>query len=84
MDGTILTGAPASVYTDVGGVRMAKYYNEVAKRAQEKYDKAHVKGLYLKLNINTDADILARLEQVAEGKQGYIKRLIREDMERGR
>lgn len=77
-----LTTAHASVYTDAGGVEMAKYYNEVAKRAQEKYDKANIKGLYLKLNINTDADILARLEQVAEGKQGYIKRLIREDMEK--
>lgn len=80
----ILTGAPTSVYTDVGGGNVSKYYNEVAKRAQEKYDKANIKGVYLKLNINTDADILARLEQVAEGKQGYIKRLIREDMERGR
>lgn len=48
-------------------------------RAQAKYDKANTKGIYLKFNLQTDADILARLEEV-ENKQGYIKELIREDM----
>lgn len=63
---------------------MSKYYNEASKRAQAKYDKANTAGLYLKLNIVTDADILERLEAVknGEGKQGYIKRLIRQDLER--
>lgn len=46
---------------------------------QEKYDKAHTKGLYLKLNKETDKDILAHLDK-QENKQGYIKKLIREDI----
>lgn len=52
---------------------------EAQKRANAKYDKANTKQIVLKLNIKTDADILARLEEV-ENKQGYIKQLIREDV----
>lgn len=48
---------------------------------QERYDKANCCGVYLKLNIKTDADILARLESV-ENRQGYIKGLIRADIAR--
>ncbi len=48
---------------------------------QERYDKANCRGVYLKLNINTDADILARLEEVGN-RQGYIKGLIRADIAR--
>jgi hypothetical protein len=48
--------------------------------AQAKYDKEHTKGLYLKLNKETDADIIAKLEEV-DGKQTYIKDLIRKDIE---
>ena len=44
--------------------------------AQAKYDKNHTKGIYLKLNKDTDADIIARLEEV-DNRQGYIKELIR-------
>lgn len=51
---------------------------EAEKRAQAKYDKKNVKGLYLKLNIKTDADIIDRLNREAN-KQGYIKNLIRND-----
>lgn len=36
------------------------------------------KGIYVKLNVVNDRDILERLDQVSN-KQGYIKRLIRED-----
>lgn len=53
------------------------------KTAQARYDEAHTVQITLKLNLKTDADILARLaEQPATsgGKQGYIKKLIREDM----
>ena len=52
-------------------------------RAQEKYDRNNTVQIHLKFNKNTDADILARLEQVSiepGGKQGYIKALIREDI----
>lgn len=45
-------------------------------RASAKYDKAHTKGIYLKLNIETDKDIIEHLEKV-ENVQGYIKKLIR-------
>lgn len=48
---------------------------------QERYDKTHCRGVYLKLNVKTDADILARLESV-ENRQGYIKGLIRVDIAR--
>ena len=48
-------------------------------KASEKYDKANTKGIYLKLNNNTDEDIIKFLANVSN-KQGYIKRLIREDI----
>lgn len=46
--------------------------------AVAKYDKTHTKGLYLKLNTKTDADILEHLSSI-NNVQGYIKRLIRQD-----
>ena len=49
------------------------------KAASERYDRANTVRLYIKLNKNTDADILAHLER-QENKQGYIKSLIRADM----
>ena len=51
------------------------------KRANEKYDKANTKQFRMKLNINTDADILDRLASV-QNKQGYIKQLILEDIQK--
>lgn len=48
-------------------------------KPQEKYDKANTSRVQLKLNNRTDADILERLNK-EENKQGYIKRLIRNDM----
>ena len=39
----------------------------------------NVKGLYLKLNKKTDADIIEALEN-SKNKQGYIKALIRRDL----
>ena len=49
--------------------------------ASMKYDKANVKWINLKLNKNTDVDILNYLENITI-KQGYIKKLIRKDMEK--
>lgn len=43
-----------------------------------KYDKAHCKGFYMKLNKKTDADIIAMLDSKTN-KQGYVKNLIRRD-----
>lgn len=45
-------------------------------RASAKYDKAHTKGIYLKLNKETDADIIEYLKDV-DNVQGLIKELIR-------
>lgn len=48
--------------------------------AKKRYDKQHTKQIALKLNKKTDADVLARLGRVGN-MQGYIKRLIREDID---
>lgn len=48
-------------------------------KASAKYDKVNTKSIFLKLNIKTDADVLQYLETVGN-KQGYIKELIRKDM----
>lgn len=44
-----------------------------------RYDKEHCRGIYLKLNLRTDADVLKKLDSVSN-KQGYIKGLIRRDI----
>lgn len=56
-------------------------------KAQAKYDKANTIFIGIKLNKKTDADLIEQIERSAEqdgGKQGYIKRLIREDIERNK
>lgn len=55
---------------------------EAQKRAQKKYDDANkdkFKCIQLKLNRETDADILEKLASVSS-MQGYIKDLIRADL----
>ena len=54
---------------------------EAQRRAVKKYDAENIKHLHLKLNRKTDNDIINHLE-MQENTQGYIKRLIREDMSR--
>lgn len=49
--------------------------------AQRKYDKAHTKGVYLKLNSRTDLDIIKWLYN-QKSKQGAIKQLIRDEIAR--
>lgn len=56
--------------------------SEAQNRAVAKYDAENTTQIHLKLNDKTDADILQRLDEV-ESKQGYIKRLIREDIAKG-
>lgn len=48
--------------------------------ATQKYNKTHVKQIKLNLNRNTDADIIKHLD-ACTNVQGYIKDLIRKDME---
>ena len=51
-------------------------------RANTKYNKSHTKQVPLRFNLKTDADILEKLDSVPN-KLGYIKSLIRADIERG-
>ena len=55
--------------------------SEAQKRATAKYDAINTKQLKLKLNLTTDKDILAKLDEV-DNKQGYIKGLIRADIKK--
>lgn len=48
-------------------------------KAAIKYNKTNVKQIKLNLNKKTDADIIAALE-AAPNIQGYIKELIRKDL----
>ena len=54
---------------------------EAQLRATAKYDAANTKKIVIKLNLKTDADILKRLDDVGN-KQGYIKQLIRADIQK--
>ena len=54
---------------------------EAQKRANKKYDAVNTIQIHLKLNKNTDTEIIEKLEQV-ESKQRYIKKLILEDIRR--
>lgn len=47
--------------------------------AQKRYNREKTKSVIIKLNKTTDADILAKLDAVGN-KQGYIKDLIRKDI----
>ena len=49
--------------------------------AKARYDARTAKWISLKLNRNTDTELIAHLEQI-ENVQGYLKQLIREDMRR--
>lgn len=56
--------------------------NEEKKRnydAQARYNAKTRRRVALNLNTNTDPDILEHLEKL-DNVQGYLKRLIREDM----
>ena len=49
------------------------------RRAVAKYDRANTKMVTLKLNLNTDADIVSYLEGV-DNVQGHIKQLLRREI----
>lgn len=55
--------------------------SKAQKKASAKYDAANTTGIYLKLNKKTDADLIAWLNQ-QQNRQGYLKELIRADMEK--
>lgn len=53
---------------------------EAQRRAVAKYDKANTRTFVLKLNRITDKELIEKLEKVGN-VQGYIKQLIRNDIE---
>lgn len=55
--------------------------SEAQKRAAKKYDKDNTIQIKIKLNLKTDDDIITALESVTN-KTGYIKKLIRQDIDR--
>ena len=57
------------------------YYNQTSLKADTKYKKANIIKVNMSLNRNTDSDILAYIDTI-DNKQGYLKRLIREDIAR--
>lgn len=56
---------------------------DAQRRADEKWKKGNAKTFAFRLYKNTDADLLAWLENI-DNKQGLIKRLLREEMEKGK
>lgn len=50
-------------------------------KQQDLWDREHTRQIRLKLNLNTDADLIEYLDSV-DNKQGLIKRLLREEMTR--
>jgi hypothetical protein len=67
----------------LGDVRIGgDVMTEAQKKAQKKYDEANkdkFRIIHLKLNRDTDADIIKKLESV-DSIQGYIKELIKNDI----
>ena len=55
--------------------------SEAKKAAKAKYDAKTAKYISLKLNQNADRDLIDHLLK-QENVQGYLKRLIREDMKK--
>lgn len=53
--------------------------NNKQSRASIKYDDKNTKRVFIKLNKNTDGDIIDHLEKQSN-KQGYIKELIRKEI----
>ena len=47
--------------------------------AKKEWDKTNTTRVVMKLNNNTDRDVLTKLDEVPS-KQGYIKSLIRRDI----
>ena len=55
---------------------------EAQRRATARYDRENTRQVKLKLNVNTDADIIEHLSG-KDNVAGYIKGLVREDIARG-
>lgn len=51
------------------------------RRSIAKYDKENTTQIKMKLNNKTDSDIIEHLKK-QDNKQGYIKKLIRDDIKK--
>ena len=51
-----------------------------SSKAAALWDKRNTKGYYIKLQIRTDKDIIELLDRIGN-RQGYIKQLIRDDLD---
>ena len=51
------------------------------ENAKERYDRTHTKGYCLKLNVNTDADLIEYIATL-DNFQRTVKDLLREKMKR--
>lgn len=51
-------------------------------KASAAYRKRSVKQLNISLNASTDRDIIEWLDSIGEGRAAYVRRLIREDINR--
>lgn len=49
-------------------------------KASNEYNKKHMKRYSVWVNKNTEDDIIRHLETISGSKNGYIKKLIRKDM----
>lgn len=56
---------------------------EARRRAAKKYQAANTKLLQIRLNFRTDQDILEKLS-TKESMSGYVKKLIRNDINRSK
>lgn len=76
--------SPAYLRNDAGAASPPPLRGKKMERqqtAKDRYDARTALYVSLKLNKGTDADIIAKLEEV-ENKQGYMKNLIRKDLQK--
>ena len=64
-------------------VIMGTKLTDAKREAIKRYDAKNTKQIHLKLNLNTDAELLEWLAK-QDSIQGYIKSLIKKDMENGK
>lgn len=52
------------------------------RESKRRWDATHITNVTIRLHNDKDADVISRLAEQPQpgGKQGYIKRLIREDI----
>ena len=73
-----MSGKQGDILIDRGDL-MGKKLTDAKRAAIQRYDAANTRQIHLKLNLNTDADIIEHLKE-QKSIQGYIKELIRRDM----